>query len=201
MRLIAPVVCLMCVAQVAHAQERIPAEHAENAAKLVAEKAKDIKDAQVKMEVDPSKPFGVKEGKFAALVLPAKNLSDDALAKAGDDVVPVGQLWTRDLAVVSAGTIIAADKMRFFTITVDGEEHKLGVLLLGAKKKGDGEWELHVYGNEKEPLVRLPLEKEEATQEMPIDIEGKRNDDGTGAAILHILRKYKATVVLAPNEA
>jgi hypothetical protein len=187
--------------QVARAQERVPTEFAEKVAKLATEKAStQVKDAQVETVVDPTKPYGVKEGRFALLIVPDKKLSDDAIAKAGDAVVPVGQLWCRDLTPVSGGEPVPNDKLRILTLNADGDDIKLALLLLGVRKTADDKWELLVYGKEKEPLLRLPIEKAEATQEMPIDLEGKRNDDGGGSATLHILRKYKTTITVFPQD-
>jgi hypothetical protein len=200
MRPMTALMMLMLFAGVARAQERVEADEAEKVAKMLTEKAKDLPDPQVKTNVDATKPYGVHEGKYAVLIVPDKSLTSEALAKAGDAVVPVGQLWTRALSPVVGNEPAASGKLRLVTISPNGEDEKVSVLLLGARKKAEGEWELLVFGKDKEPLLRLPIEKADATQEMPIDLEGKRNDNGTGDVTLHILRKYKTSLTVAPQE-
>src|SRR5689334_7887707 len=103
------------------AQEQLPQERAEQAAKLLAAQAAKLKDVQLKTDVDTQKPYGLKKGELALLVIPDKNLSKERLNKAGKDVMVVGQLWLRGITPVAAGRATPADKLRLVKVTSKGE--------------------------------------------------------------------------------
>lgn len=188
---------VLFLATVASAQERIPDEQAQRIAKHLAEKAATVGDAQVKTDVDTDKPFGLKHEEVGVMVLPDRKLSEDILAKAGKDVVPVGQLWFRGIAPVVDNQPASRDKLRFLDITVKDETLSLPVFLLGARKQKDA-LELVVYGKDKEPLVVVPLQKVESGQGLPIELEGKKSGEDRGELTLNVLGKYQAKVTLAP---
>src|SRR5258708_524822 len=97
------------------AQERIAPEEAQKFARLFVEKTAKIADAQVKLEPDADKPFGLKKDDVGVMVIPAKGLTDEALQKAGKDVTPVGQLWVRNLTMVHKDQPVPNDKLRVVT--------------------------------------------------------------------------------------
>lgn len=200
MRKLIPFVALMVVGGVARGQERIDPETAKKHAKLMVEATKDATDLPIKTEVDPEKPYGVKSGNHGVMVLPDKALSDEVIAKAGADAIPVGQLWMHHLTPVIDGQPVDGEKLRIVNINVGGEEHKLPMCLLALKKKAAGEWELLVYGKDKEPLTRLAVKKMEGTQELPIELDGKKNENDTGDLTLKIVGKVQATLTVGAKD-
>jgi hypothetical protein len=167
MRTVAVVISLALCAGLARAQEQLPQEHAQKAAQLVAAEAAKLTDAQLKTDVDTDKPFGLKKGERAGLVIPDRKLSAEQLGKAGKEVVPVGQLWMKALTPVVGGNATPADRLRLMTVKANDQDHELVLLLLGARKGADGKLQLLVYAKEKEPLLSLPLEAMDRTQEQP----------------------------------
>lgn len=183
------------------AQERVPQDRAQKFARLFAEHAAKVNDPQLKTDVDAEKPFALQKEERAAMVLPDKKLSAEALSKATKEIIPVGQLWFRNVAPASAGKVVARDKLRIITITVDNQDHPLPLCLLGVRAKENKELELVVFGKDKEPLLLLPLQKTEVTQELPIEFEAKKGDDeNTGVLTLTLLGKYQTKLlVMAPE--
>jgi hypothetical protein len=187
------------LAGVAGAQERLPLENAQRFAKLFVEQAAKLTDAQVKTDVDAEKPCCITKGEPGAMIIPDKNLSADALAKAGKDVTPLGQLWMRKLTPVVDGKPVPGDKLRIVTVTVKNADEPMVLCLAGVRKKGDG-LELVLYAKDKEPLLTVPLEKVETKQELPVELDGKKGDNDTGVLILSVLGKYQAKVPFGHQE-
>lgn len=186
---------VLCACQLA-ADEQLPPERAQKAAELVAAEAAKLNDLQIKTEVDTAKPFGLKKGELAALVIPDKGLSQERLDKAAKDVLPVGQLWFKALTPVVAGSAASADKLRLVKVTTQNGDLELPLLLLGARKKPGGKLELVVYAKAKEPLLVLPLEPSSRNQDQPIELEGQGEGE-MGTLIVHVLGKHQAKLPVA----
>jgi len=201
MKPVTVIVSLMLFVGVAQAQpERIPPEEAQKYAKLFVESAGKLDGPQIKMEVDTDKPYAFKAKKHGAMVLPDKKLSADVLAKAGKELVPLGQLWLVRMTLVAADQPTPADKLRLVKVTVNNEDHQMPLLLLGVRKNAKDELELVVYAKDKEPLLTVPLEKKEIQQELPLELEAKKGDNNRAQILLNILGKYQATLIVAPQE-
>ncbi len=191
---------VLLLAGAALAQERVPAEDAQKAGKLLAEQSAKLEmPVQVKVEPDADKACAFHASRVAALVMPDKKLTADVFAKAGKDVVPVGQLWMRDMVPAVSDKATPNDKLRIVKVKLKDEEEPLPLCLLGVRKKGDG-LELVVYAKDKEPLLTLPLEKADGKQELPIELDGKKNDNDTGTLTLNVFGKYQAKLIVAKPE-
>jgi hypothetical protein len=179
------------------AQERVPQRDAERLAKLFAAQAARLSDLQIKSEADSSKPFSVAKSDLGALVIPDRKLSEETLRKASKEVTPVGQLWLRNLTCVADGKPTPNDRLRLVTVTVKNEDHSLPFFLLGVRKKGDESLELLFYAKDKEPLLVLPVERVDAKQDLPIELEATKGDNDTGILTLTILGKFRAKLTVA----
>jgi hypothetical protein len=197
MKKLAAVAILAVSIATVQAQERVPQQDAERLAKLFAAQAGRLSDLQIKSEVDPSKPFSVAKDDLGALIMPDRKLTGDMLRKARKDVIPVGQLWLRNLTCVADGKPTPNDRLRLVTVTVKNEDHSLPFFLLGVRKKGDESLELLVYAKDKEPLLVLPVEKVDAKQGLPIEFEATKGDNDTGILTLTILGKFRAKLTVA----
>src|SRR5262245_31483129 len=116
---------LACAAAVA-AADRIPLDRAQQFAKLLTEYVAKIDNPQIKTDVDTEKPSGITaEQKYGALVVPDRNLTEDAIAKADKEVKPVGHLWTRNLVPAVDNAALPNDKLRIVAVTIENNEHML----------------------------------------------------------------------------
>ena len=192
---------LLTTATFVTAQERVSLEDAQKGARLLTQTAGKISDAPLKLEVDLEKPDGLKANEVRILVIPDQKLNGETLAKAGKTVTPLGQLWMHAIAPAKEGEVISNDKLRFVTVTKDDKEFKVLLFFLGLQKSEKGEMELVIYGKDKEPFLKLPVEKSATQQDLPIELQGRKEGEGAGVLTLNILGKYKAELpVMKPTE-
>lgn len=195
------VVFISILSCTAAAQENIPLEKAQKAARMVNDAAGSIGDAAVAVDADREHPFAIKGSGVAMMIIPDKALTAEKLAGAGEAITAVGQLWTADALVAVSGRAPAKDKLRFFTIKDGEEERKVQLYLVGVSKDADGKLELSVFGAEKEPLIRVPVDKVVANSHpMPIELSGRKNDEDSGILTLSMFGQYKADILLVKAE-
>ncbi len=183
------------------AQEQVSLEEAQKGARFLTQSAGKIGDAPFQVEVDLDKPAGLKAGEVRILVLPDQKLTGEVLAKIGKSATPLGQLWLHAIAPAKDGKVVLNDQLRVVTVSKDDKDFKVLLLFLGMQKGDKGELELVVYGKNKVPLLRLPVEKITAQQELPIEVQGRKDGEGAGTITVSILGKYKAELaVMKPAE-
>ncbi|MBI4323976.1 MAG: hypothetical protein HY674_01805 [Chloroflexi bacterium] len=194
MKIIIAVLSLVVVILSVSAQEPVPLEESQKIALVLTKNA--LEDVPLKMELNVQKPNGLRVEDVAVMVIPDKQISAATVAKADKEVLPLGQLWTLKLAPALNGKVTPNDQLRIVTVATDEREYKLPLFFLGAKKNDQGALELVVFAKNKQPLLRVPLEKAERTQELPIELQGTTTDDNSGVLTLNIAGKYKADVTL-----
>src|SRR5436309_5322102 len=114
-----PVVAAVCFAGfvgLVSAQDRLPHDEARRYARACVEQLGSPSDAQVSTEVDPEKACAVRGEGGGAMAIPDRRLSHDKLARAGRDVVPLGQVWLRKWTVVAEGKPVPKDRLRIVTV-------------------------------------------------------------------------------------
>ena len=189
-------ICLFILPHFVLAQEQLPAERAQQAAKIIIAHVEKIDGLQLKVAVDADKATGLKKGEIGALVIPDKNLYLDRVAKAGKEIVPIAQLWTKGLTTLTSDNPTAKDKLRLEKVKAKDEEVELSLLLLGVRKSADNKLELVVFAKGKEPLHVLPLEANEKNQDQPVELDGK-GEGGRGTLFINILGKHQAKLPIA----
>jgi hypothetical protein len=190
----AAVVCFAVLAGLVAGQDRLSQEEARRYAKACVEQLGDLGDAQVATDVDAEKAVAVRGEGGGAMAVPDKKLSTEKLAKAGKDVVPVGQVWLRKWTVVAGGKAVADDRLRVVTVKVDGQDRPMPLLLVGVRPKGEKDLELVAYGKDAEPLLTLPLKRVDFVQEPPVELEWRRGEKDADALTLTVLGKYQAVL-------
>jgi len=183
----------------ASAQERLPREEALKYALLVSVDLKQLQGTPIPTDVDVKQPVVVYEGDHGGMLLPEAKLTSEAFAKAGDKIVPVGQLWLRKLTPMRDGSALASDKLRVATVRHKDQDVSLAQCALGVRRNGSDTLELLVFGKDKEPLVILPLKRMDAPQELPLDFTAERTGD-TGCLTIKILGKYEAKLTVTELE-
>lgn len=192
---------LLALSPALHAQESIEIEEAKKAARKLSESAAGITDAPFAVDSDLEKPQGIKAEGRGLLVLPDRKLTVELLAAANTAITPLGQLWTLKLAVAKDGKPTAAEKIRHFTVGDGEKSREVGLYFLGATKTPSGELELVVYAKDKEPILRVPINKRVAAkQEFPIEVSGTKNDEDSGTLSLRLFGEYDARLVLMRDE-
>lgn len=177
----------------AQAQERLSQEEALQYAKAVGANVPQLNGTPIPTSVDLTKPVAMRDGEFGGMVLPQSKLTEDALAKPGDKIVAVGQLWLLKLAPVQDGTPVDAAKLRIATVkTEEGDEVKAPQCALGVGQNPKGELELLIFGKDKEPVLKTPLKKIEGKEGLPLELNAERTSEAAKVT-LRILGKYEAS--------
>ncbi len=183
----------------ASAQEKLPREEALKYAFIVAGDLKQLQATPIPTDVDVKQPVVIHDGDFGGMVLPEAKLNADAIAKAGEKIVPLGQVWLLKLTPMKDGEAVAASKLRMVTLSHEGDQAKVAQCALGAQRNSSGALELLVFGKDQEPVVKVPLKTMDAKQDVPIDLSAERESD-SGKVTLNILGKYTATVSVTQLE-
>lgn len=200
MRGVVTAVTLLMLVNAAPAQEKIADEEAKRAATHLAEQAKTVEGLPLKTDVDVEKSTGIRAGEHGVLFIPNKGLSEETVGKAGKDVTPVGQLWMLRLSPAVNGAPAPNDKLRLVTVKVKDDDKVLVLCLVGVKQGADNKPTLIVYGKDQEPLVSLPLTAAEGSQNLPVELDGKKVDDNSGDLTFRLSGKYRATLRLMAQE-
>jgi hypothetical protein len=183
------------------AQEVIPLEKAQKGAHMLAETVGKLGDGAVTVDPDLEKPFAIKGGSVAFMIIPDKALTADKLAALGETITPVAQFWTMDASIAVGGRLPASENLRFYTIKDGDNEKRVQLYLVGAMKNAQGQTELAVFGQGKEPLVRVSIGKSSSSsQELPIELTGRKNDESSGTLTLHLPGQYQADILLVKAE-
>lgn len=183
---------LLAAFNVVLAQEKLSRDEALPYAKAVGADPIQLKGTPLPTDVDLECPVAVKEEPYGGMVLPQKNLTVESLAKVGEAVVPVGQLWLLRLTPMCDGSPVSQDSLRIAKVQDDGSEVMTPQCALGVRRTKSGSLELVVYGRGKEPIVTAALKAVEAKQVTPLDLDAERDGD-SGRLTLKLLGKYQAS--------
>jgi hypothetical protein len=182
-----------------HAQERSSREEALKYAFFISLNLKEMLNTPIATDPDVKRPVALKDGDYGGMSFPETKLSPDTFAKAGKEVVPVGQLWMRKLSPLVNGQVVPVGKLKMVHVAVGDQEGDVAHCALGAQKTADGGFELLVYGKTKEPIARVPLKPISGTQENPLEMSAERQGDG-GLLTLKFAGKYQAELTVTDPE-
>jgi hypothetical protein len=177
------------------AQEQLPRQDALKYAFIVSADLPAMLKTPIPTDPDVKRPVAMRDGEYGGMVLPESKLSAEALAKAGKDVVPVGQLWLLKLVPMKDGQAVPASKLRFVEASSDEGQATVPCCALGVRKDGNGGLELLVFGKDKEPVLRAPMHSISRQQENPLDMSAERKEEG-GLLTLRLLGKYEASFMV-----
>jgi len=186
------VLTLLSGLQLVSAQEKLAREETLRYAFVVAADLKQLQGTPIPTDVDLKYAVAMRDGEFGGMVLPEAKLTAEAIAKAGDKVVPVGQIWLLKLTPMQDGEAVPASKLRMAKVSHESDELTVPQCALGVRRNSAG-LELLVFGKDKEPVAKASLKTIEAKQDMPIDITADRESD-SGKVTLKIQGKYSATI-------
>jgi hypothetical protein len=196
------VLSTLALAGAASAQEEaVPLEKAQAAAEKINASLGKLTDAPFAVDADTAKPQAAHADEVAVMIVPDKKLSAQAIAAAGKEILPVGQLWMVHVAVAQGEKAAPKDKLRHVSFD-DGEKtHDVSLYLLGIAKNEQGVQELLVFGNGKEPIARAALTTSaDSTQSLPLQISGRKETDNSGVLTVSLAGQYKADVRLVKPE-
>ena len=181
----------------APAQESAPLEEARKIVLRLESALGKISDAPLAIDADTEKPNLLKAGEGTGLmIVPDRKLSAASFTGAAGEVAPLGQLWIRTVLLAAEGRPVAAEKRRIVAVDDHGKTADVQLYLLGIGQAG-GSPELVVYGKDKQPLLRVPLvELDGATQDLPVELSGRKSGEDTGVLTMKILGRYRAELTV-----
>lgn len=184
--------CLALFVTAFAGEGRLSKEDAQRYAKLCVEQTgSKSSNSQIKTDVDPEKACAVQGEGGGAMVIPDKALTAEKLAKAGKDIVPVGQLWLRKWTLVIDGTPVPDKTLKIAKINIDEKKRPMPLFLLGVRKNGE-KMELLVYAKGNEPMLVMPLKTIDFIPETPLELEWTRGEKQIDPLTMKILGKYQA---------
>lgn len=178
----------------AHAQDPIEPDKLQKIAGRLAERASDQENLPLAMEVEAGKATGMTIKDYGTIILPAKGLSTEVLAKAGAEIVPIGFLWLHSLVPSVEGKALATEKRRAVKVVFDQEERTVQLLTLGFRKNAEGGLELVVLTKDKDAVLTLPLKEEQRDQQWPVALEMRQGTSSLGEIDIHVLGRLHAVM-------
>lgn len=193
MKLAVRLALLLVLGGLAQAQEAIPLEEAQKAARKLVSMSSSASDIPFSVDADAERPAGLKGGEAGVIVLPDKALTAEVVAAAGKTFVPVGQLWSLKVTLASAGRSFSSDKLRLVSVGDSERTREVQFFLLGVVKNEQGALELGVFGKGAEPLYRVALQKAgSGSQNFPIELSGTKTGEESARLTLSVLGQYTA---------
>ena len=186
---------VLLVAPGARAQETIALEEAQKIAQKLASVRIEPSDQPFTVEIDADKPVGIKGGEAGLILMPDKRFNADSLANADKKVTPVAQLWTYKINLANNGMTLENGKLRTITVRDGDKTRDVQLFLLGVAKNEQGVVELLIFGKGSEPVLRVPLSKSGGgTQNLPIEISGRKSGEDSAALTLNLSGQYSAEI-------
>lgn len=186
---------------VAHAAvDQVPLEEAQKGTLLLNNALGELADAPFKLEVNAFKPCAIKgDDKAAALVVPAYSLKERIKDARPKTPIPAGQLWLHKLAPVVNNAPAAKDTLRRITIKTDEGESEVSMFHLAFERFGDG-GKLLIIGRGKEPLIEVLLKPMKVPQEVPLELEVKKDAAGKPELVFYVADQFEGRLPLAAAE-
>ena len=182
-----------------HAQEQLSRQEALKYAFIVSANLPAMLKTPIPTDPDVKRPVAARDGDYGAMVLPETKLTAGVFAKAGKEAAPVGQLWLLKLVPLMDGQPAPASKLKMVEASGDEGQATVPCCALGVRKVADGGLELLVFGKDKEPVLRVPIQTISRQQENPIEMTAERKDNG-GLLTLRFVGKYEASFMVTDPE-
>lgn len=199
-RLLLVALCL-CAASFAKADdiERFDSEMAQKIGKALTEATNKITDLPVKLALNEKQATGFKAKNVGLLIVPDSKLTADALKKIDKEVLPVGVLYLRKMTPVVADEPVPADKQREIEVTVGTNSAVVTVMPLAATRVA-GRLVLLGYAKGKTPALVTDLVEIDEKIDLPVEVTARKAGDNRGMLVVNALGKYRATILMAPQE-
>ncbi|MGB0582738.1 MAG: hypothetical protein ACPGVU_23885 [Limisphaerales bacterium] len=199
-RILLTILSAACIANVS-AQETAPIAKAREFARILTQKVDQLENKPFTLELDLEQPQVLAKDNRGGMVIPAKGLNADTIAKAGGKLVPVGLLWFRNL-LPGSGAIAAADDrdVRSVELQHDGKAVTMHPFFAGVQK-GQRGLDLVLFGkSSKEPYLKTRLRALPSRQKLPIELAAYPGDDTGAVLMVSIGGKYQAELSIVPHD-
>jgi hypothetical protein len=163
---------------------------------------KQLKDPQVKIDADVDKSVGLvnmstREGIIA---IPVKNFKEDRENKAVETETGLGLCYlfmSQTYNPLIDGKPIDAKKLRSVKFTdADGNERGATCLLCSIKHVDGDDWQLYVYGTDKQPLVKSSFGEAGDAPKADLALTIQDPTPDKGQLVFNLFGKYAASITV-----
>jgi hypothetical protein len=164
--------------------------------------AKTLKDPQLKMEGDVDKAVGLvnlttREGIIA---IPVKNFKEDRENKAVETDTGMGFCYlfvSQTFNPLIDGKPVDAKKLRTVKFSdADGNERSATCFLCSVKHVDGDDWQLYVYGSEKEPLLKSPFGEAGDAPKADLALTIQDPTPDKGQLVFNLFGKYASSITV-----
>ncbi|MHC1762707.1 MAG: hypothetical protein AB9869_00165 [Verrucomicrobiia bacterium] len=184
-------IALAASLQLTSAQEQLPREEALKLAFFASLNLEQLQGTPIPTDVDLKRPIALRDGDYGGLFLPEAKLNAEAIAKAGEKIVPVGQLWLHMLTPVHQGQPVDSSSLRMVNVSLPDGAARVAQCTLGVRKTSSGGLQMVVLGKSTEPVATASLRPVEGRSSDGIKLTADRDDSG-GTGTLVLFGKYQA---------
>jgi hypothetical protein len=164
--------------------------------------AKELKNPQVKMEGDVDKAVGLVNlsNREGIIAIPVKNFKEDRDNKAVGTDTGMGICYlflSQTFNPIIDGKPVDEKKLRTVKFSdADGNERKATCLLCSVKHVDGDDWQLYVYGSEKEPLIKSPFGEAGDAPKADLALTIQDPTPEKGQLVFNLFGKYAASITV-----
>lgn len=180
--------------------EAVPSDQVQKFAPVLLTLLKEqVAEPPVTVEAWTEKALVYHGGASAAVALvPDRRFTAEQLGRLSDQPSPVGIVLLLNLNLLDGARPLRQKDL--VTIGIGGEQGRIAVLYLAARKRGDAA-ELVVYSKTKTALATIPLRKGAVAGAEPFALRFAQKKDEKGVGVTAVLPSgYEATLNLAPPQ-
>lgn len=164
--------------------------------------AKELKNPQVKIEGDVDKAVGLVNlsNREGIIAIPVKNFKEDRENKAVETDSGLGFCYlfmSQTFNPIIDGKPVDEKKLRTVKFSdADGNERKATCLLCSVKHIDGDDWQLYVYGSEKEPLIKSPFGEAGDAPKADLALTIQDPTPEKGQLVFNLFGKYSAAITV-----
>lgn len=180
--------------------ESIPSDKVRLFAEKLAEEAGKLDGLKIKIQADANQANGVHvKDMLGIIVVPQKDIKKGEESSANfkaEKGIPFAYLFSYKVVPIIDGKRVQADQLNTLKVSDNnGEERKVYVLPLTAKKLTDDDYRLQAYGCGDKPVVDAKFSSGEEVNSPPVKVEIEDADSSTneGTIKVTVFGKYSAS--------
>lgn len=176
---------------------RTSLDDAQKATLLLNNAMGEIADAPFRLEVNAFKPCALRgDDNTGALAVPVYSLKHKIESARPKTPIPVAQLWLHKVVPLINGKPADKESLRLVKVKTNEGEAEVSMYHVAFQRAGKG-GKLILYGEGEKPLLEITLKPMNVPQEMPIDLEARKGENGGPLLVLYVADKYEGNLPLA----
>jgi hypothetical protein len=164
--------------------------------------AKELKNPQVKIEGDVDKAVGLVNlsNREGIIAIPVKGFKEERDNKAVETDTGMGFCYlflSQTFNPIIDGKPVDEKKLRVVKFSdADGNERKATCLLCSVKHVDGDDWQLFVYGSDKEPLIKSPFGEAGDAPKADLALTIQDPTPEKGQLVFNLFGKYSAAITV-----